>query len=75
MIDKYSDEIEAIYEAVEATTQTSVPLPREWDIVSATDFVGAVVSSVLVHEVKDDDDIFQHGCDRCVRSMIAHMIS
>ena len=73
MIDKYSDEIEALYEVVEATTQTSIPLPKIWDIISATNFVGAVVRSVLVHEVKDNGDIFQHGCDRCVCSTIARM--
>ena len=70
MIDKYSDEIEALYEVVEATTQTSIPLPKIWDIISVTNFVAAVVRGVLVHEVKDNDDIFQHGCDRCVCSTI-----
>lgn len=73
MINKYSDEIETIYEAVEATTRTSITLPKEWDIISATNFVGAVVSSVLVHNVKDDDDIFQHGCDRYVHPITAYI--
>lgn len=64
VLKNYVDEVEAVYDAVERTTQTSIPLPKEWDIVSATSFVRAVVGSVLVHQVKDDDDIFQHGCDR-----------
>lgn len=64
IIEQYEDEIEAVYNAVEATTQANIPLPKEWDIISTTNFVRAVVNGVLVHAVKDEDDIFQHGCDR-----------
>lgn len=67
IINEYKDEIDAVYSAVEATTQSSIPFPQVWDIMSATEFVRAIISSVLVHEVKDDDDIFQHGCDRYER--------
>jgi hypothetical protein len=64
IIKQYEDEIEAVYNAVEATTQANIPLPEEWNIISTTSFVRAVVNGVLVRYVQDDDDIFQHGCDR-----------
>ncbi|OBZ73545.1 hypothetical protein A0H81_05885 [Grifola frondosa] len=40
------------------------PAAAHWDLVATTDFVRAVVNKVLVHAVQDDDDIFEHGCDR-----------
>ncbi|KAF8990609.1 hypothetical protein BDQ17DRAFT_1433645 [Cyathus striatus] len=59
----YSEEIESLYETVEASTQSSIPPPSQWDIVSSTAFVRLVVNKVLAHSVGDDDDIFQNGCD------------
>ncbi|PPR02158.1 hypothetical protein CVT26_012119 [Gymnopilus dilepis] len=63
IINDYADEIAALYAAVADSTQSTIPSPKEWDSVSILDFVRAVVNSVLKHGVKDDDDIFQHGCD------------
>ncbi|PCH42383.1 acetyl-CoA synthetase-like protein [Wolfiporia cocos MD-104 SS10] len=63
VIDVYEDEINQLYETVEASSQSSIPPPSRWDIVSTTDYVRAVTRNVLVYPVKDDDDIFQHGCD------------
>ncbi|KAF9471438.1 acetyl-CoA synthetase-like protein [Pholiota conissans] len=75
IINQYEDEIEAVYGAVEATTQSSILLPKEWDIISATNFVRSVISSVLIHEVKDDDDIFQHGCDSLQATWIRNTLT
>ncbi|TFK38857.1 hypothetical protein BDQ12DRAFT_629926 [Crucibulum laeve] len=63
IINDYHDEIEALYASVEESTQSNIPPPREWDIISTTNFVRAIVDKVLVHKVQDEDDIFEHGCD------------
>ncbi|KAH9840963.1 uncharacterized protein C8Q71DRAFT_854811 [Rhodofomes roseus] len=59
----YEPEIERLYQAIEESTQSSIAAPRQWDVVTTTDFVRAVVGKVLVHSVQDTDDLFQHGCD------------
>ncbi|KAF8990836.1 hypothetical protein BDQ17DRAFT_1433510 [Cyathus striatus] len=63
IIIEYSKEIEELYETVEASTQSNILPPIQWDIVSTTAFVRLVVNKVLIHGVSDDDDIFQNGCD------------
>ncbi len=60
----YSDEILAIYETVAESTQANIPPPSEWDDASTEEFVRTVVLQVLSHSISDDDDFFQHGCDR-----------
>jgi len=45
-----------------------VSAPEKWTKDSTADFVRKVVLKVLEEKVKDDDDIFQHGGDRCVFS-------
>ncbi|KAH9934352.1 uncharacterized protein B0H18DRAFT_556620 [Fomitopsis serialis] len=63
VIDDYADEINVVYNKVEESTQSSIPPPSQWDILTTLDFVRAVINKVLVHRVEDDDDVFQHGCD------------
>ncbi|KZT01340.1 acetyl-CoA synthetase-like protein [Laetiporus sulphureus 93-53] len=63
VIDDYEEEINAAYDLVEESTQSSIPPPRRWDIVTTTKFVRAVVSKISVHHVQDSDDLFEHGCD------------
>ncbi|KAF8200278.1 hypothetical protein BJ912DRAFT_1020035 [Pholiota molesta] len=75
IIKQYEDEIEAVYNAVEATTQANIPLPEEWNIISTTSFVRAVVNGVLVRYVQDDDDIFQHGCDSLQATWIRNALT
>ncbi|KAH9841046.1 uncharacterized protein C8Q71DRAFT_890574 [Rhodofomes roseus] len=62
-IDDYAEEIDAAYDRVEESTQSSIPPPSQWDRPTTLDFVRAVINKVLVHNVDDNDDIFQHGCD------------
>lgn len=64
VIAEYADEIEAAYIAVEESSQTHVDPPADWNVEGSTEFARRVVTQVLGHEVTDDDDIFQHGCDR-----------
>ncbi|KAK0216122.1 hypothetical protein IW262DRAFT_1449678 [Armillaria fumosa] len=59
----YSDEILAVYETVEESTQANIPPPSEWDDASTEEFVRTVVLQVLSHSISDNDDFFQHGCD------------
>lgn len=66
VIADYNEEINALYNAVEESTQTSIPPPSDWSLGNITNFVRAVVSKVLLHTVQDDGDNFQHGCDRFV---------
>lgn len=64
IVAEYDPEIEALYAAVDETTQADLSPPTSWDLPSTTDFVRAVVTRVLKQPVKDNDDIFQQSCDR-----------
>jgi hypothetical protein len=64
IISDYEVEINAVYAAVEESTQADLPPPHDWGLSSTIPFVRAVVGRVLKHRVKDTDDIFQKGCDR-----------
>ncbi|CCL99493.1 uncharacterized protein FIBRA_01511 [Fibroporia radiculosa] len=63
VIAKYDDEINAAYDRVEESSQSNIPAPVNWDTDNARSFVRAVVHKVLNHKVKDEDDVFNHGCD------------
>ncbi|CCM04238.1 uncharacterized protein FIBRA_06405 [Fibroporia radiculosa] len=63
IINEYADEIDTLYDQVEESTQSNIPSPASWDLASTIAFVRAVISAVMVHQVKDDDDIFHRGCD------------
>ena len=61
----YADEIDALYERVEESSQTDLPPPRDWAPETVYEYVGDVVRKVLNnHTIGDDEDIFQNGCDR-----------
>lgn len=64
IVAEYEPEIEALYAAVDETTQADLTPPASWDLPSTTEFVKAVVTRVLKQSVKDTDDIFQQSCDR-----------
>ena len=65
IIREYVPEIEAIYNSLDESTQSSVPAPAQWDLESCTDFVRAVVKKVLsIEDIGDEDDVFQRGGDR-----------
>lgn len=67
IINDYSEEIKSLYDAVADSAQSGIPPPAQWDFVSTLDFVRLVVNRVLLHKVTDNEDIFQHGCDRQVK--------
>ena len=64
VIGEYKDEIDALYDAVEESTQADLVPPSAWTVDTATDFARAVVSRVMEREMGDLDDLFQNGCDR-----------
>lgn len=66
IIADYEPEIEALYAAVEATTRTLVAFPPSWTPEASLVFARTLIGSVLKQEVSDEDDVFQHGCDRFV---------
>jgi hypothetical protein len=64
VIAEYEPEINALYDAVDETAQAAKNFPNEWTKESSLEFARELIGSVLKVQVKDDDDIFQHSCDR-----------
>lgn len=64
IIDEYAEEIDRVYDAVEESTQSGIPPPSHWDVDGVKSFVRAIVDRVLVQKVKDEEDLFENGCDR-----------
>ena len=61
---EYESEIDALYDAVEETAQAIEHFPEEWTEQTSLEFARNLINSVLKVPVKDNDDIFQHSCDR-----------
>ena len=68
VIKDYQPEIDALYEQVDKLAETDGPMIQNWDYDTALDVVRKVVSGVLEKTLNDDDELFQHGCDRFVVS-------
>lgn len=66
IINDYAQEIEELYAAAEESSEDQLAPPLSWVYDDVKAFVRAVITRVLEHEVGDNDDIFQHGCDRFV---------
>lgn len=64
ILSAYEAEINALYVAVDETTQSDLQPPALWDLSSTLEFVRGVVAKVLKRDMQDSDDLFQHGCDR-----------
>lgn len=60
----YEEEINALYAAVDASMQVNIPYPTQWRVYEATEFARSCVHEIMGCKLSDDDDIFQHGCDR-----------
>src|SRR5882762_11679531 len=60
----YEAEIDAVYAAVEDSSQTELTPPGEWNAQTTLEFVVTVVEKVMKHKLGTEDDIFQNGCDR-----------
>lgn len=66
VLEAYADEIEAVYEAVEQSSQAHLQPPSEFTQETTLPFIRQVLTEIMPRVPGDDDDIFQHGCDRCV---------
>jgi hypothetical protein len=60
----YENEIDALYDAVERTSQVDIPSPSEWTPPQSLEYMRHIVHKVMTQKVADNVDIFQHGCDR-----------
>jgi hypothetical protein len=69
-LNSYETEIEAVYEAVAEAAQEDIAAPLDWSAEDTLRFVRQVVSGVTKAEISDDDDLFQHGCDRSASTTI-----
>ena len=64
ILKSYDEEINALYNNVEQTSQLDVPLPVNWTLSQSLDYVRHITHKVMTQKVADGVDIFQHGCDR-----------
>jgi hypothetical protein len=60
----YDHEVNALYDAVEQTSQVDIPPPSKWTPSQSLDFMRHIVYKIMTQKIADSVDIFQHGCDR-----------
>ncbi|KAF8514478.1 hypothetical protein JB92DRAFT_2789445 [Gautieria morchelliformis] len=82
----YAEEIEAIYQAVQNSSNTNIPIPSGsssdggWTLKESLTFVGDVVHSIMdgAEAMGDEDDLFAFGCDSLqatyIRNTILHAL-
>ncbi|KAL5513471.1 hypothetical protein ACEPAH_3870 [Sanghuangporus vaninii] len=74
IIEDYAEEIDAIYAAVEESTQANIPLPPSWSFKHALEFTRKTVQGVLKSSIGDDADLFRHGCDSLQATWIRNTV-
>lgn len=78
ILNDYEPEIEALYKAVDETSQPELEAPQSWDLEGTTEYVRTVVHKVMSFSVDDDDDIFRKGCDSLqatwIRNSLLHAL-
>ena len=67
IVPEYQAEIDALYDAVDETTQADLRPPQTWTYINAKQFVSAVIERVLDRPLGEHDDLFQNSCDRYAR--------
>ncbi|KAI0062574.1 acetyl-CoA synthetase-like protein [Artomyces pyxidatus] len=70
----YNDEINALYDAVDETSQIDIPLPLDWSPPEAEKFVRQAIFLVMKRDLSSDVDLFQHGCDSLQSTYIRNSI-
>ncbi len=68
ILSEYDREIETLYKTVEERVE--IEGPSNWTFEACLSFARALVNHNLHHPAKDDEDIFECGCDRCVLSLL-----
>ncbi|KAF8521638.1 hypothetical protein BU17DRAFT_87898 [Hysterangium stoloniferum] len=82
ILQDYAEEINAIYTAVDESTQSNIPIPTGsspgggWTEEESLEFVHQAVHSVMTgaKNMKDEDDIFAFGCDSLQATYIRNTI-
>ncbi|PBK71685.1 acetyl-CoA synthetase-like protein [Armillaria solidipes] len=78
VLNAYSAEIDAAYEAVKQSSQTHLVAPIQWELSNSLHFVREAVEKILTNKVEDNDDLFQYGCDSLqatwIRNTILHAL-
>lgn len=69
ILDDYDTEINALYDTVENSVEAGGPALTNFAESDVTSFIRETVRGVMKGAVEDSDDLFQHGCDRCVFSL------
>lgn len=64
IVAEYDAEIDALYSAVQKTTQPHMNIPSEWTRENVLDFIRLIVSEVMKRTIGDTKDMFESGCDR-----------
>lgn len=67
ILERYKEEIDALYAGIEESAQSDIVAPSHWDPEATKDFIRTVVQKVLLKPLDDESDIFRSGCDRCAR--------
>ena len=78
IINDYELEINAAYAAVDASSQTDVSAPKEWNLMEVKGFLRAILGRIMrndLENVEDDTDLFELGLDRCVHCRIRSLLS
>ncbi|KAL4248625.1 Adenylate-forming Reductase [Abortiporus biennis] len=82
MIKEYDPEIEALYQRIDQISNIDIygdvqtgAATIQWNFHSMLEFVRKVVLNVLEKSVRDEDDIFQYGCDSLQATWIRLQIS
>ncbi|KAI0060400.1 acetyl-CoA synthetase-like protein [Artomyces pyxidatus] len=74
----YKQEIDALYQSVEESSQTDIEPPSSWTEIETLPFIQAVVHRVMQRSIKDDIDLFGEGCDSLqatsIRNSILHAL-
>ncbi|KAI0740483.1 hypothetical protein C8Q76DRAFT_790931 [Earliella scabrosa] len=74
ILQRYSQEIDALYVDVERSVQPDIASPSDWNASSTQVFIRAVVHKVLVRPVSDEADLFRSGCDSLQATWIRNTI-
>ncbi|KAI0067832.1 acetyl-CoA synthetase-like protein [Artomyces pyxidatus] len=78
IIKAYKREIDALYNAVEQSSQAAVEPPSSWTRGETITFMRSTVERVIRRNLPDDADLFQEGCDSLqatsIRNSIIHAL-
>ncbi|THH09834.1 hypothetical protein EW145_g1728 [Phellinidium pouzarii] len=70
----YNEEIDQVYAAVEAQADSGPSPPANWNLEDSLEYVRTLVARVLKNSVRDEDDLFEFGCDSLQATWIRNSI-